>query len=102
RRSAGDVLLGEHKIAGSAQRRRAGAILQHGSVLLARSGRAPELPGLAELAGRAPQRDELAAVWREQLARCLDRTWDPDVLSAAERQACGDIVRQRYAAEAWN
>ncbi len=37
RRSTGDVLLGEHKIAGSAQRRRRGAILQHGSVLLARS-----------------------------------------------------------------
>ena len=33
RRSPGDVLLGEHKICGSAQRRRNGAVLQHGSLL---------------------------------------------------------------------
>ena len=49
RRCAGDVLLSDVKIAGSAQRRRRGAVLQHGSVLLARSAAAPELPGIAEL-----------------------------------------------------
>ena len=37
RRSEGDVLLGAAKIAGSAQRRSRGAVLQHGSVLLRRS-----------------------------------------------------------------
>ena len=50
RRSPGDVLLSDVKIAGSAQRRCRGAVLQHGSVLLARSPAAPELPGLAEVA----------------------------------------------------
>ena len=38
------------KIVGSAQRRRAGAVLQHGSLLLARSSRTPELPGVCDVA----------------------------------------------------
>ena len=38
------------KIVGSAQRRRGGAVLQHGSVLLARSCRTPELPGVCDVA----------------------------------------------------
>jgi lipoate-protein ligase A len=47
RRSCGDVLVGANKVMGSAQRRRPGAILQHGSLLLTTSPHAPELPGLA-------------------------------------------------------
>ncbi|MFO0427929.1 MAG: biotin/lipoate A/B protein ligase family protein [Planctomyces sp.] len=37
------------KIVGSAQRRRKGAILQHGSILLAASRHAPEIPGIRDL-----------------------------------------------------
>ena len=51
RRSPGDVMLSSAKICGSAQRRRRGAIVQHGSVLLQRSPAAVELPGIAELTG---------------------------------------------------
>lgn len=50
RGDARDIVLGPHKIMGSAQRRRRGAVLQHGALLLARSEFAPEFPGLAELA----------------------------------------------------
>lgn len=39
-----------HKVLGSAQRRRRGAVLQHGSLLLRRSEFLPELPGLCDLA----------------------------------------------------
>lgn len=49
RREPGDILLGHHKVMGSAQRRRRGAVLQHGSLLLRGSQHAPELPGLVEL-----------------------------------------------------
>ena len=38
------------KVVGSAQRRRAGAILQHGSILLRQSERTPELRGVCDLA----------------------------------------------------
>lgn len=44
-----DVIVGGHKIAGSAQRRRRGAVLQHGSVLLKRSPFASAVPGIVDL-----------------------------------------------------
>jgi lipoyl(octanoyl) transferase len=45
-----DVVLEGQKIVGSAQRRRRGAVLQHGSLLLRRSEFAPEFPGVLDLA----------------------------------------------------
>jgi lipoate-protein ligase A len=47
RRSCGDVIYGPHKVLGSAQRRSAGGVLQHGSLLLATSPYAPSLAGLS-------------------------------------------------------
>jgi lipoate-protein ligase A len=47
----GDLLLGGHKIGGSAQRRRNGAVVQHGSILLGASPYAPQLRGIKELIG---------------------------------------------------
>lgn len=44
-----DVVFQGTKVIGSAQRRRKGAILQHGSLLLETSPLAPELPGLRNL-----------------------------------------------------
>lgn len=46
-----DVLINQHKVLGSAQRRRKGAILQHGSLILSSSPFAPEIDGIKELAG---------------------------------------------------
>jgi lipoate-protein ligase A len=45
-----DIVSSGYKVVGSAQRRRAGAILQHGSILLRHSQRTPELPGICDLA----------------------------------------------------
>lgn len=71
RRAAGDVLAGSMKIAGSAQRRWAAALLQHGSVLLSQSPSAPELPGIAEIIGVQIDSANLANAWLAQLARRL-------------------------------
>jgi len=49
RRSCGDIVCGQHKIVGSAQRRLGTSVLQHGSILCAASPFAPDLPGLAEM-----------------------------------------------------
>jgi lipoate-protein ligase A len=49
RRTEGDILVGSEKVIGSAQRRGKRSLLQHGSVLLARSNFADVLPGLADL-----------------------------------------------------
>jgi lipoate-protein ligase A len=49
RRSCGDIVCDGFKVVGSAQRRLGSSVVQHGSILLARSEFAPELPGLGEL-----------------------------------------------------
>ncbi|NQV23145.1 MAG: lipoate--protein ligase family protein [Rhodopirellula sp.] len=44
-----DIHCSGHKVVGSAQRRRKGAVLQHGSILLEHSSHAPQIRGLRDL-----------------------------------------------------
>jgi len=62
-----DVVMGDFKILGSAQRRRRGAVLQHGSLLLRRSEWLREFPGVFDCAGREVSEADLI----EQLARAV-------------------------------
>lgn len=48
-----DLVLKTHKVLGSAQRRRRGAILQHGGLLLKASSLTPELLGIGDLCPNA-------------------------------------------------
>jgi lipoate-protein ligase A len=102
RRSPGDVVFAELKIGGSAQRRRRGAVLQHGSILLEKSPAAPHLPGLNDLSGRSIRADELARAWLPRLARVLclparEIRLDPEdhqtILCLASREYNRDIVK---------
>jgi lipoate-protein ligase A len=101
RRSPGDVLVGGMKIAGSAQRRRRGAVLQHGSVILGRSAAAPEVPGLAETTGVELSSAELTDAWLPILAGQLGVTWRPLPLTDTERRRAAELVATRYATAAW-
>ncbi len=56
-----DIVIGTDKIVGSAQRRRHGAILQHGALLLEHSPFAPEYAGLFDLVPDAARVEDLAA-----------------------------------------
>ncbi|MBA3314285.1 MAG: lipoate--protein ligase family protein [Planctomycetaceae bacterium] len=49
-----DIVVAGRKVVGSAQRRRRGAVLQHGSVLLRHSPLTPSVPGLLDLAPHLP------------------------------------------------
>lgn len=49
RGDAFDLVVNETKVLGSAQRRRKGAVLQHGSLILTASPSAPQFPGLLDL-----------------------------------------------------
>jgi lipoate-protein ligase A len=49
RRSPVDLVVGDHKILGSAQRRQRAGLLQHGSLLIRSSSIYPELLGLEEI-----------------------------------------------------
>ena len=101
RRCAGDVLLSDVKIAGSAQRRRRGAVLQHGSLLLGRSPAAPELAGLAEILGRPIDAGPLVARWLPRLAARLEVDWSPDLLTPTQRRQAESLARERYARADW-
>lgn len=62
---AEDIVSARAKLVGSAQRRRAGAVLQHGALLLARSPVTPHLAGANDLAPSPKDR----AFWCENLER---------------------------------
>jgi len=66
REDSHDVCHGDVKVLGSAQRRRKGALLQHGSLILRRSQFAPDVPGLCDLATgtELSARDGQALAWR--------------------------------------
>jgi lipoate-protein ligase A len=75
-----DIVAKGAKVVGSAQRRRAGAVLQHGSLLLVRSVRVPELPGVCDVAD-APSDTEY---WSSRLLARI-----PDALGM--RPILGDL-----------
>jgi lipoate-protein ligase A len=98
-----DVTVNGSKVAGSAQRKLRGALLQHGSILLRRSEFAPELPGIHDAAGRdlfAPEvlaelltgRFEAATGWRVV----------PDGWTERETARIAVIRAEKYANAAWN
>ena len=101
RRAPGDVLIGQTKIAGSAQRRSSAAVLQHGSVLIARSPAAPELEGLSDLTETPIDERKLISAWLEKLGRRLALAWHDQPLSACERRDAAELVEAKFAAESW-
>lgn len=101
RRSALDVLVGEVKIVGSAQRRHQGALLQHGSILLARSKHAEELLGLAEVSQIVISADELAGRWSQRLSEKIGFRLTSSSLSDSELMCADNIEQERFTNESW-
>lgn len=101
RRAVGDVVMKGFKICGSAQRRRRGAVLQHGSILLARSPAAPELPGIADLSGRSVPSRDLVSAWLDRWRRTVGPLRLSEALSAEEIAAAERHVAEKYGADAW-
>ncbi len=97
RGDARDIVFGRHKVMGSAQRRRRGAVLQHGSLLLAQSEFAPEFPGLFELAGLQKDRREVVASLSEALVGLLPGEPVEARLTSAEQQQAEELIGTRYA-----
>jgi lipoate-protein ligase A len=85
RQDENDLVLGEHKVLGSAQRRRRGAILQHGGLLLQASTWTPELPGLIDLADRINLHG-----FEQDVSQVVSKLYSVeavlDVLSSTERE----------------
>jgi lipoate-protein ligase A len=101
--TAGDLVVGGSKVAGSAQRKLRGALLQHGSLLLRRSEFAPQLPGMCDFAGRdiftpGELAELLTARFAEDVGAAIESAdWTP-----AERDRTAAIRAAKYANPEWN
>jgi lipoate-protein ligase A len=99
---AGDILIGAHKIVGSAQRRRRGALLQHGAVLMAASAHAPMLPGIQELTGLCFSEQDVCKAISRQFSRHFSCRLLPGDWSPCERNRIALLARTQYTQPAWN
>jgi len=101
RRTEGDVLCEGIKVCGSAQRRRRGAILQHGSLILARSPHAPEVPGIGEVSGKKLFHEPIAERWSLAIADRLRLNLVSGELSELELDATRTLALEKYTAGNW-
>ena len=123
RRSSGDVLLvdelpvdelpvdelsdggaagsSEHKIVGSAQRRRRASVLQHGSILWATSQAAPEICGFTNLTCVRVSLAEAAECLSSKILASLQLTGEKVQLSGEIFAAAQKSCAERYNLSAW-
>lgn len=102
RHTAGDLLLDDAKIAGSAQRRRLDAVLQHGSLLLGTSPAAPELPGVESLSGLQLPTAEWSPLLSAAISSNLTLRTMPSELTLSEHQRAVRVAESKYAQADWN
>jgi lipoate-protein ligase A len=106
RHCPGDVLMSDHhgqpvKILGSAQRRRHGTLLQHGSLLLAVSPAAPELAGIQDLTDKTPNKSDLLALWSTHLQDCLELKLIPSDWNPAQHHNIQRYQQTKYCCSSW-
>jgi len=101
RRSDGDLICGQVKILGSAQRRLKHSLLQHGSLLFQQSKFAPELLGLLEQSGRQMQFEEFSLRLSKALEGALGFEFLPAKLTANELALAAEIEKSTFDSDAW-
>lgn len=121
--SAYEATVGGRKLVGSAQARRGGAILQHGSILLdidwdawvsvfayasaagkerAYSKLPTRMTSLRHELGRAVSPEEVQSALIGSLERLMRVSLTPTRLSEQEQSEAMRLVRDKYGAESWN
>jgi lipoate-protein ligase A len=94
--------VADAKVVGSAQRRRLGAVLQHGSILLETSPLTPELPGLWEVARLPTDASSWTIDLGQRICIALGTAARDDRVSAAERERAVALAREVYMSDRWN
>lgn len=100
--TGGDLRIGPAKVVGSAQRRRRGALLQHGAILLAASPHTPGLPGVAELTGRRLAPAQVADAVRDGFVLHTGWPLEPADWTDTERGRIAALAAEKYTRPAWN
>lgn len=98
----GDLLLQGHKVVGSAQRRHHRCLLQHGAILLAGSPTTPELPGIADLAGKVVSEIAVQESLLDQVRRDTNWTLQASSWSEEEKHLLERTAREKYLGRSWN
>jgi lipoyl(octanoyl) transferase len=98
----GDVLIAGAKVVGSAQRKRRGAVLQHGAILLARSPHTPALAGIRELTGRNVDAIQVVDAVGKAFAETMTARLVEGTLSSAEGARLDELRINRYGKAPWN
>jgi lipoate-protein ligase A len=101
RRTDDDLVLQGYKVLGSAQRRGREGVLQHGSLLIAASVAAPQLPGIGDLIGHCPAIIDIRDAVIEKLADLVGVHWQAGELSGAERAAARRIRETQFGCTDW-
>ncbi len=96
-----DIVVGLHKIVGSAQRRRQRAILQHGSLLLRQSRYAPEFPGLLDLGMNPPPSIEEIRQLGLTIGNILSTSVRIGSLTDEEHLRIQTLMESRYRLSEW-
>jgi lipoate-protein ligase A len=98
----GDLLVADCKVAGSAQRKLRGALLQHGSILLHRSPHAPALPGIVDLTGIDIAAADLSRALADEFAARTGWVVEQTHWISDEEALRRHIAAQKYATARWN
>lgn len=93
RQDSHDIVLRGRKVLGSAQRRRRGAILQHGSLIRSASPLAPDLPGLKDMCQREIPRD-LVQTLANHVAGSIAESWAYSPLTVSEIETSSRFCQQ--------
>jgi len=109
RRTQGDILLRKQsngfgtcsKIVGSAQRRRRGTVLQHGSILLDQSSAAPELFGIANIVNQKILPATLLASLPNRLAERLGLKFNESHLTEELSDIAQQLRESKYENPGW-
>jgi lipoate-protein ligase A len=98
----GDLILAGAKVVGSAQRKQRGALMQHGSILLAASPATPNLLGIRELAGFSIAPAEFCSAAAETFRRSSACALQAADWTAGERRRVEELLQIKYAQSWWN
>jgi lipoate-protein ligase A len=111
RRSPFDLVIGQHKVVGSAQRKSKSALIQHGSLLLRASPHTPDLPGICDLGACDTFCDtfppseidhrELIQAWLPLLENRLGLSFPIAQLTDFEQRHAAAIATDKFASPDW-
>lgn len=101
-----DLVYQGQKILGSAQRRRRGAVVQHGSLLLVTSEFAPHFPGLLNQTQqtslyRDPFLTTLTEEFSQAISQAIDLPLQSQNLNDEESALAAQLEKEKYSLSSW-